>query len=90
MTRSMMLLMVIYIIGVICVCAILAEMLIGLTPGKGLRIQYDIPENNSNVYCDYVRVGLDTSKLERLGWRPSVPLCMGIERVVKCCNNDPE
>ncbi len=29
MTRSMMLLMVIYIIGVICVCAILAEMLIG-------------------------------------------------------------
>ena len=68
----------------------LAEMLIGLTPGKGLRIQYDIPENNSNVYCAYVRVGLDTSKLERLGWRPSVPLCMGIERVVKCCNNDPE
>lgn len=68
----------------------LAEMLIGLSPGKGLRIQYDIPENNSNVYCDYVRVGLDTSKLERLGWRPSVPLCIGIERVVKCCNNDLE
>ena len=68
----------------------LAEMLLDLNPGKRLQIQYDIPENNSNVYCDYVRVGLDTSKLERLGWKPSIPLCIGIERVVKCCNNDPE
>ena len=48
----------------------LAETLIGMSPDKGLRIDYDIPENQSVVYCDYIRVALDTSRLEvffRLG-----------------------
>ena len=39
----------------------LAETLIGMSPDKGLRIDYDIPENQSVVYCDYIRVALDTS-----------------------------
>ena len=65
----------------------LADMLLGLSPVKGLRIDYDIPERLPNVYCDYKRVRLDTSQLESLGWKPRVSLEDGISRVVKCCNN---
>lgn len=60
----------------------LAETLIGMSPDKGLRIDYDIPENQSVVYCDYIRVALDTSRLEALGWKPCVSLEKGMKRVL--------
>lgn len=65
----------------------LADMLLELSPVKGLCIDYDIPERHPNAYCDYKRVRLDTSQLESLGWKPQVSLEEGISRVIKCCNN---
>lgn len=41
------------------------------------NVQYEISEN-SGAYCNYLRVGLDTSKLERIGWKPKVNLREGI------------
>ena len=39
-----------------------------------------------NAYCNYVRVGLDTSKLEELGWTPQVSLGDGIKRTINYDN----
>ena len=60
----------------------LAEKLIRICSDKELRVRFDIPEIQSGVYCDYKRVGLDTSRLESLGWRPQVSLEGGLRRVL--------
>jgi nucleoside-diphosphate-sugar epimerase len=52
----------------------LAELIATLSKTK---VQYDI-KDNTGAYCNYQRVGLDTSKIEGLGWEPKVKLCDGI------------
>ena len=61
----------------------LAEMLICQSGNENLKIEYRIPEGKQMEYCDYKRVGLNTEKIERLGWKPEVNLEKGIERTVK-------
>lgn len=46
------------------------------------EVKYEISESN-NAYCNYLRVGLDTTKLEELGWIPKVLLEEGIIRTIK-------
>lgn len=60
----------------------LAEMLMRLNPDKSIRIDYDIPSERSSVYCDYVRIGLDSSRLESLGWKPRIALEEGVRRIL--------
>lgn len=60
----------------------LANLIAGL---YDVQIKYEI-ENNSRAYTNFKRVGLDTSKLEELGWEPKVKLEDGIIRTVNSFN----
>ncbi len=60
----------------------LAHMLIKHAPKQGLQVKIEIPQQTENIYCNYARIGLDTSKLESLGWQPKVTLEDGIGRVI--------
>lgn len=59
----------------------LAELLVNLYEEYQLKVCYEISEN-SGAYTDFKRVGLDTSKLEKLGWEPKVSLKKGIKNTV--------
>lgn len=61
----------------------LAQMLVSLRMDKKLKVVYNIPETNTG-YCNYKRVGLITSKLEKLGWLPKVCLKDGCQRTFSC------
>ena len=61
----------------------LADMLISMCQDKTLHVDYDIKDVKSDVFCDYKRIGLDTTKLENLGWRPYVALHDGLTRVIR-------
>ncbi len=58
-----------------------ARMLVELFPERNIKVIFDIAEN-TGAYCAYARVGLDTSKLEALGWKPQVKLLDGLKRTV--------
>lgn len=60
----------------------LAQMLISLRKDKDLKVIFNIPESNSG-YCNYKRVGLNTNKLEKLGWQPKVSLKEGCQRTIQ-------
>lgn len=59
----------------------LAQMLVSLRKDKDLKVVFNIPESNSG-YCNYKRVGLNTNKLEKLGWQPKVSLKEGCQRTM--------
>lgn len=58
-----------------------AQMLADLFPERNIKVIFDIADN-SGAYCNYARVGLDTAKLEALGWTPQVKLRDGLKRTV--------
>ncbi len=58
-----------------------AQMLADLFPERNIKVIFDIAEN-TGAYCNYARVGLDTAKLEALGWNPEVKLIDGLRRTV--------
>ena len=60
----------------------LARLLVTLRKDKQLKVVLDIPETNTG-YCNYKRVGLNTTKIELLGWKPSVDLIDGCNRTIK-------
>lgn len=60
----------------------LAELLVNIRKDKELKVVFDIPESNTG-YCNYKRVGLNTSKLINLGWQPKVSLKDGCQRTIK-------
>lgn len=51
-------------------------------PEKKITVKFEIAKDTSG-YCNYVRVGLDTAKLEALGWKPEVKLADGVVRTVR-------
>lgn len=59
----------------------LAQMLVSLRRDKNLKVVFNIPETNTG-YCNYKRVGLNTNKLEKLGWQPKVSLKEGCQRTM--------
>lgn len=50
-------------------------------PKKNMKVRFEI-EKNTGGYCTYKRVGLDTEKLEKLGWKPCIKLTDGIKNTV--------
>lgn len=60
----------------------LAELLVSIRNDKQLKVVFDIPESHTG-YCNYKRVGLNTSKLMGLGWQPKVCLKDGCQRTFK-------
>lgn len=62
----------------------LAEMLIRSCPEKQLKVEFQIPKEQPAAYCNYKRIGLDTQKIENIGWKPEVSLKEGIVRTIKC------
>lgn len=61
----------------------LAEILIKEFPEKNLHLEYELPEVQSSVYCNYQRVRLDTRKIESIGWLPTISLKEGLERTIR-------
>ncbi len=59
----------------------LAQMLVSLRTDKTLKVVFKISENNIG-YCNYKRVGLNTNKIEKLGWHPQVNLKVGCQRTL--------
>lgn len=47
------------------------------------EVQVVVAEGEQKGYCAYRRTALDTSAIERLGWRPLVSLEEGIRRVLQ-------
>ena len=68
-----------------------AQILTELMPGRGLCLEYEQGADQSG-YCQYERVGLDTAKLRRMGWRPQVALREGLGRTLRSfgCEGDEE
>lgn len=58
-----------------------AGMLAELFPERNIKVIFEIAGDTSG-YCNYARVGLDTTKLESLGWTPVVKLRDGLKRTV--------
>lgn len=58
-----------------------AGMLAELFPERNIKVIFEISGDNSG-YCNYARVGLDTAKLEALGWTPEVKLRDGLRKTV--------
>lgn len=61
----------------------LAELLIRSCPEKRLKVEYRIPKEQPAAYCNYKRIGLDTKKIEAIGWKPEIPLQEGIMRTIE-------
>ena len=59
----------------------LAQMLVSLRKDKNLKVVFNIPETNTG-YCNYKRVGLNTQKIESIGWQPMVSLKEGCLRTI--------
>ena len=59
-----------------------AKMLVGFFPERGLRLEFEEGADQSG-YCLYKRVGLDTTRLEGLGWKPEVSLEEGLRRTLR-------
>ncbi|MBO5630062.1 MAG: NAD-dependent epimerase/dehydratase family protein [Aeriscardovia sp.] len=59
----------------------LAQMLVYLRRDKDLKVVFNIPETNTG-YCKYKRVGLNTQKIESIGWQPMVSLKEGCLRTI--------
>jgi len=58
-----------------------AQMLCDLFPERGIKVIFEL-SGDKGAYCNYARVGLDTAKLEALGWKPQVKLIDGLKRTV--------
>lgn len=59
----------------------LAQMLVSLRKDKSFKVVFNIPESNTG-YCNYKRVGLNTCKIESLGWQPRISLIDGCNKTI--------
>lgn len=63
-----------------------ALLLVDIFKEKSLSVTYEL-NNDQNGYCKYARVGLDTNKIEMLGWKPMITLSEGMKRTVLSFEN---
>lgn len=61
----------------------LATLLVSMVPEKQLSVIYPCHEIQRKAYCSYKRVRLNVEKLIKLGWRPTVSLKQGLERIIE-------
>ena len=66
----------------------LAEAFINARPEKNLKLQINIPENNSNVYNPAKYIALDDAKLKGLGWTSRIDVKTGIDRMLSYYENE--
>ncbi len=59
----------------------LANLIADMYKEDNIKVKYEI-NTNTKAYTNFKRVGLNTSKLESLGWKPKVYLKDGIKRTV--------
>lgn len=60
----------------------LAEHFIAARPEKNLSLTFNIPKEQLGMYNPASFIGLDGSKLESLGWKPSVSISEGCDRML--------
>lgn len=60
----------------------LAALIVSLFPERRIGLEFHIPEKQSAAYCAFKRVRLDTSKLEKLGWKPIYGLSKGVKDTI--------
>ena len=60
----------------------LARMLASHRKDIEIKVTYDLSASGKG-YCNYRRSGLDTTRLEALGWKPSVTLEEGTRRTLE-------
>ncbi len=58
-----------------------AKLLVNEFKHRNLKVIYDTT-SDQNCYCKYKRVGLCTSKIEAIGWKPKINLLEGMRRTV--------
>lgn len=58
-----------------------AKLMTGMFPEKNISTKLEVRANDGG-YCSYKRVGLDTGKLEKLGWSCKISLEEGVRRTV--------
>lgn len=66
----------------------LAKKLVQLFPNKNLKVTFDIPKEIGAGYTKFKRIPLDTTKLEKLGWKKLNCLDKGIRKTVLSFNNE--
>ena len=58
-----------------------AQIISDLFPERNIKVVYEVSTDTSG-YCNYKRKGLNTEKLEALGWKPVVKLKDGLKSTV--------
>ena len=58
-----------------------AKLISELFPERNIGVVYE-ESNDTSGYCNYKRKGLNTEKLEALGWKPVVKLRDGLKSTV--------
>ena len=58
-----------------------AQLIADSFPERNIKVVFEI-ESDTSGYCNYKRVGLDTTKLEALGWKPEISLKEGLVNTV--------
>lgn len=61
----------------------LAELLVRITPERGLSVRFDIPEGGTKGCAPFTLGILDSSKLRALGWKPTNTIEDGFKRTIE-------
>ena len=61
----------------------LAELLVRITPERGLSVKFEIPEGGTKGCAPFTLGILDSSKLRELGWKPWNTIEEGFGRTIR-------
>ena len=67
----------------------LAELIAEIYINNNVKVKFEISQD-TRAYTNFKRVGLDTTKLEKLGWVPKIKLKEGIKKTVDSFINNSE
>lgn len=61
----------------------MAEMIVKKVTNNSIKVVYDIPETNVFGYANDVKMKLNSDKLQKLGWKPTVGLKEMYSRMIE-------